>query len=389
MALPSVSRRSRRSRRSARRARRFAAFALVAVALVAGYVVVRTHLREQQPPSETAEALALASAAVDPLTLVPQGDDAQTAAERVVYPYSVIPGGVHSVDELKAAIQRDPVVAEHYRDFDVSRARVERLREPHVAHVSYRIGDGVYWTRKQVTVPAGERVITDGTHVARTRCGNQLAAAPAVTSANEPSAEVLNRPTLQMVPVASVRPDPSTSGMPSPVVLPTGGGVTAGPPHSGGDSGGSSPGVFTGAGVPSGVTPQQKPDGNGTGNRPETPTNPNTPPTGGNTPPVAGPPPQGPGPGVPGTPGIPGLPPLTPPGGNPFVPNTPPGVPPGLPGNPNTPDTPGNPDDPGNPWNPRKPGRPRAGPRAQLRRVDDDGAWRNCDAAAPAALRAR
>src|SRR5436190_14777716 len=34
---------------------------------------------------------------------------------RPVYSGSVVPGGVYSIDELRAAIARDPIVAAHYR----------------------------------------------------------------------------------------------------------------------------------------------------------------------------------------------------------------------------------------------------------------------------------
>src|SRR6185295_11668074 len=40
--------------------------------------------------------------------------------KRLVYPYSVVAGGVHQRDELHRAVAQDRVVAEHYADFDVS-----------------------------------------------------------------------------------------------------------------------------------------------------------------------------------------------------------------------------------------------------------------------------
>src|SRR5512135_2930133 len=49
------------------------------------------------------------------------------AAARPVYPFSVISGGVQSVEELRVAMRFDPVVAAHFSDFDLSRARVERV----------------------------------------------------------------------------------------------------------------------------------------------------------------------------------------------------------------------------------------------------------------------
>lgn len=95
-----------------------------------------------------------------------------------LYPYSVIPCGAHSVAELRSAIAHDPVVARHYANFDVSRASIVRLRHNEEMYVSYRLGDRIYWTKKRLMIRAGEALITDGKHEARTRCGNRLSATP-------------------------------------------------------------------------------------------------------------------------------------------------------------------------------------------------------------------
>jgi hypothetical protein len=94
--------------------------------------------------------------------------------ERIVYRYSVIPGGVRSREELAADITSDPVVAKHYADFAVERARIVRLEEAQIVHVSYRIHNNVFWTAKTVKIPKGEMLITDGKSTARTRCGNKI-----------------------------------------------------------------------------------------------------------------------------------------------------------------------------------------------------------------------
>jgi len=49
---------------------------------------------------------------------------------RLVYPYSVVPGGVVSGNELKDVAAQDPVVAEHYAGFDYKRARVIEVSQP-------------------------------------------------------------------------------------------------------------------------------------------------------------------------------------------------------------------------------------------------------------------
>jgi PEP-CTERM motif len=116
-------------------------------------------------------------------------------AERPLFPYSVIPGGVEDAEELKNAIQHDPVVANHYSDFDLAQAHIIRADSDRMEYVSYRLGDRVFWTNRRLRILKGETLITDGTHEARTRCGNRLsdhAAQP--TSIAQPSPETLESP---------------------------------------------------------------------------------------------------------------------------------------------------------------------------------------------------
>jgi hypothetical protein len=111
---------------------------------------------------------------------------------RPLYPYSVVPGGVHSARELKDAVVHDAVVANHYANFNLAKAHIVRLKRNRTAYVSYRIGDRIYWTKKKLRLLKGERIITDGKHEARTRCGNQIAEAPSQpVSAQEPSEEAM------------------------------------------------------------------------------------------------------------------------------------------------------------------------------------------------------
>ncbi|MBV8905508.1 MAG: hypothetical protein JOZ22_17905, partial [Acidobacteriia bacterium] len=97
---------------------------------------------------------------------------------RKVYPFSVIPGGAYSAEELARARRIDRVVAAHYGDFDASAVAVRTLPESELLYVSYRKADRVYWTRDKRRIPKGEPILTDGKHLARTRCGNRLSAVP-------------------------------------------------------------------------------------------------------------------------------------------------------------------------------------------------------------------
>ena len=123
------------------------------------------------------------------------GTPAQSARRRVVYPYSVIPGGVASADELKEVAGHDPVVAQHYAGFDYKRARLAEVTGPRLVYLSYRRGEKIFWTRKQVSLHQGEKLLTDGHTSARTRCGNQVSVLPqANTSPDEPSVAELDQP---------------------------------------------------------------------------------------------------------------------------------------------------------------------------------------------------
>lgn len=93
---------------------------------------------------------------------------------RTLYPYSVIPGGVQNAQELRNALEHDPIAAAHYAGFDIGQTHVVRLASDQEMYVSYRLNNRIYWTRKKLKLLKGEAVITDGKNVARTRCGNRL-----------------------------------------------------------------------------------------------------------------------------------------------------------------------------------------------------------------------
>lgn len=116
-------------------------------------------------------------------------------SERVVYPYSVIPGGVRSREELADRFVKDPVVAAHFADFGISRSTIVRAEETQYVHVSYRMRNKVYWTKKTVKIPEGESLITDGRNTARTRCGNKVSVLPQEpVSDEEPPVETFDIP---------------------------------------------------------------------------------------------------------------------------------------------------------------------------------------------------
>ena len=117
--------------------------------------------------------------------------------ERLIYPYSIVPGGVATPQEVSEAVAADPVVKAHYQGFRMTKATAQTVEKARQVHVSYRIGNKVYWTKKKVRLAAGERVLTDGATTLRARCGNQVSEkAQHPTHPNEPTEAALDTPAL-------------------------------------------------------------------------------------------------------------------------------------------------------------------------------------------------
>jgi hypothetical protein len=160
--------------------RRWGAIAVLALeavsvaALVGSVQMGSAKVREPEEVRGTVSSEVLA-----PISLRFDSPDSNApSGQSAFYPYSVIPGGAHSGAELRNAVANDAAVRIHYADFAASNARVERLEKTQAFYVSYRAGNEIFWTKKPLTIPAGETVLTDGAHMARTRCGNRLSLAP-------------------------------------------------------------------------------------------------------------------------------------------------------------------------------------------------------------------
>ena len=172
------------------------------VLALAGLVAVLTFppsSNHKDESSKEAFAETLRTPAIFPLSFqssVPAAGDAnRESSYRPVYPYSIIPGGIRSVKELKNAIAQDPLVKAHYRGFDLANARIVRLNKDRAVHVSYRRGSGIYWTKKKITLFKGETLITDGKNASRMRCGNRISDPPvAPSSPEEPPPALFDEP---------------------------------------------------------------------------------------------------------------------------------------------------------------------------------------------------
>ena len=141
--------------------------------------------------------------------------------DRLVYRYSVIPGGAYNAGELRHAIQADPVVAAHYEDLDQSKLQVRTVAHDQYAYVSYRKGDAIYWTKNKVLLRQGETVITDGRKLIRGKCGNCISSAPQLpTASGEPDVVEFDRLADPVAPQLTRTEKPLVTPAPAPVGTP-------------------------------------------------------------------------------------------------------------------------------------------------------------------------
>lgn len=188
-----------RSSRSRRRRKRFVVLSLVALLAVASFGAFRILSgREDSADLETSSQWTHGNASNRLAGLAAStavGTLPQVQTKRTVYPYSVVAGGVQSPEDLEQAAARDKIVAAHYAGFDFKRARVIELKQAQLMYLSYRMRDKIYWTSKRIRLHAGEKVISDGKMIARTRCANQVSeSAKNAVSPEEPPAEKFDQP---------------------------------------------------------------------------------------------------------------------------------------------------------------------------------------------------
>jgi len=145
--------------------------ALALAALVLAQIGVRLYVVRHAPHAAVATALSR------PAILGVEPRPAQLPTTRAVYKYSIIPGGAYDSEELIRALEADPVARSHYRDFRLDEVRTV-MAEDKPVYVSYRIGKHIYWTNHSVRLLRGETLLTDGTNLARARCGNRVSTKP-------------------------------------------------------------------------------------------------------------------------------------------------------------------------------------------------------------------
>jgi hypothetical protein len=126
---------------------------------------------------------------------------------QATYAYSVIPGGVRNVADLREHAARDYVVRQHFAAFNYGRAHLVRAGKGRAVYVSFRQRDRIFWTRKKVRLLEAELLVTDGAITARARCGNQVSDTPKeAVSEEEPAADVLDQPVAEIAALGPVLP---------------------------------------------------------------------------------------------------------------------------------------------------------------------------------------
>jgi hypothetical protein len=91
-----------------------------------------------------------------------------------VFRHSVVPGGVFSKADVEAAMFRMPDVAQHYRSLNIGQLAPAQVSRDGLYYASFKRDGAIFWTSYRLRVPAGEKILTDGRNIVRTRCGNLL-----------------------------------------------------------------------------------------------------------------------------------------------------------------------------------------------------------------------
>lgn len=162
--------------------------------------------------------------------------------------YALIPTGVGSPQDVRAAMANDETLREHYAGFHLERAVMRVLVHDQSAYVSYRKNAQIFWTKHPVLLHQGEFVLDDGTLMVRARCGNRIATFPQISTSPPVIFAKLQPPDMFLVPPPEVpieagappvlpplTPPPPTIVPPLPPVVP----IFYIPPGPGGGGGGS------------------------------------------------------------------------------------------------------------------------------------------------------
>lgn len=135
---------------------------------------------------------------------------------RKVYPHSLIPGGIDGRDDFQHKVQRDPLVREFFRGFDVAHARTCILPKGRF-FVTVREAETISWSTRPIE--KGEQgCLTDGTRTVLLKCGNEVSFTPQDPS-QEISTEEIEGPVWLPIPTGTSPSEEHTVGS-NPVLIP-------------------------------------------------------------------------------------------------------------------------------------------------------------------------
>jgi len=81
---------------------------------------------------------------------------------------------IKTVDDFRIQVEYDEVLSGHFKNFRWDTAEIRVLEKPAKAKVSHRKGDIILPSKKLITLPKGDRYITDGDRMVRTHCCNDI-----------------------------------------------------------------------------------------------------------------------------------------------------------------------------------------------------------------------
>jgi hypothetical protein len=207
----------RRRRKSARRIIRACVIVIAAMALaVISILSVETNAQRKEAllaSAKKAGSLAVGDKAASEL------DEPTDASSQVNGKwYGLCPkNSIHSVEDFRRAVLRDPVLAQYYADFDWDRAKTQRLHEPASVFVAYRKDNFIQYTKRPITLPSGDVYLSDGNRNVRSFCCNDFADAP------QPGAEeAVSQPMPSTHPPFAYMPDNDPGGVASVPAQPLG-----------------------------------------------------------------------------------------------------------------------------------------------------------------------
>ncbi|HEX2966591.1 MAG TPA: PEP-CTERM sorting domain-containing protein [Syntrophorhabdaceae bacterium] len=79
---------------------------------------------------------------------------------------------IRSIEDFRAAVNRDPALKIHYATFNWQNARIGRLEHAVMAYVYFKKDGQIFRKEKPIKLVAGDEYITDGDTRVRTHCCN-------------------------------------------------------------------------------------------------------------------------------------------------------------------------------------------------------------------------